>query len=130
MKILTKFADKCIIVRIPIGKEERENLFEATRRCWRASLKRARKADYLLGTIDGEILCVIKIASCNYASSEFCKKEKIECKEKFGVNIKLCENKKRIIFEGINLKDDKKYLGKILPSEYIPRQMPIRYTYL
>jgi hypothetical protein len=126
MEKITKFDDKCIIVRIPIGIDQRKNLYEATRRCWRASLQKARKADYILGTIDGEILCSIKIKSCDYASSDLCKKEKMACKEEFGVNIKHCENKKRIVFEG---KEDKKYLGTKLPQKYIPGQMPIRYSY-
>jgi hypothetical protein len=129
MNKITKFDDKCIIVRIPIGIEQRENIYEATRRCWRANLSRARKADYVLGTIDGEVLCVIKIKCCNYASSDLCEKEKNVCKEEFGAKIKLCENKKRIVFEGKEVKDDKKYLGKILSQKYIPGQMPIRYTY-
>jgi hypothetical protein len=129
MEKITKFDDKCIIVRIPVGIDKRKNLYEATRRCWRANLRKAKEADYVLGTINGEVLCVIKIKSCNYASSDLCEKEKMTCKEEFGVNINLCENKKRIVFEGKEVKDDKKYLGKKLSKEFIPGQMPVRYSY-
>lgn len=129
MENKVEFADKCIIVKTPIGGKEMNNIFEATRRCWRINLNRARKADYVLGTIDGEVLCVIKVKGCDYVSSEFCEKEKKVCKEKFRTNIKLCEAKKRIAFEGKEIKDDKKYLGKKLPEEYIPGRMPVRYTY-
>jgi hypothetical protein len=129
MEKIVEFVDKCIIVKIPIGKEKRSNTYEATRRCWRASLNRAKKANYVLGTIDGQVLCVIRIESCNYVSSKFCEKEKTVCKEEFRTNIKLCEIKKRIEFKGDEVKDDKKYLGKKLPEKYILGQMPIRYTY-
>ena len=129
MENIAVFVDKCIIVRIPIGKEKRSSIKEATRRCWRASLNRAKKANYVLGTIGGVVLCVIRIKSCNYVSFEFCEKEKMICKREFGVNISLCENNKRIEFEGEEVKDDKKYLGKKLPDEYIPGRMPVRYTY-
>jgi len=123
------FLDKCIIVKIPHGIEKRENLYEATRRCWRVNMKKAKDAEYVLGTIDGKILCVIKINICKYVDTEFCEKEKIRCKNDFGVNIKLCEKRRRKEFIGIEETKDKKYLGKILPEEYIPKQMPIRYTY-
>jgi hypothetical protein len=129
MENIVEFADKCIIVKIPVGKEKRVTIKEATRRCWRASLKRAQKADYVLGTIDGKVLCVIKIKSCDCVSDEFCEKEKMVCKEEFGTNIELCKTKKRIEFEGEEVTDDKKYLGKKLPAKYIPGQMPVRYTY-
>jgi len=129
MEKIINFVDKCIIVRIPIGIEKRENIFEATRRCWRANLNKAKKAEYVLGTIDGEVLCVIRIKNCDYVDPLFCKHEKMKCEKDFGVNITLCENKKRIAFEGKEVKDDKKYLGKKLPDKYIPGRMPIKYTY-
>jgi hypothetical protein len=126
---IVNFLDKCIIVKIPIGTEKRRNLYEATRRCWRANLDKAKKAEYVLGTIDGDILCVIKISKCNYVENVFCINEKEKCKRDFGVNIVLCEKIKRIEFEGKEEINDKKYLWKKLPEKYIPKQMPIRYTY-
>ena len=129
MEEISKFTDKCIIVNIPIGKKERAGLYEATRRCWRASLDKAGKADYVLGTDKGKVLCVIKVNGCKYVASEFCAKERAACEKEFGVNTKLCKNKRRIEFEGQELKNDKKYLGKTLLEEYTPGQNPIRYTY-
>lgn len=125
---ITEFDDKCIIVRIPIGSKQRENLYEATRRCWRGNINKAKKADYVLGTIEGKIICVIKVENCNFVSTEFCESEKNICKNEFGVNIELCKKNKRIVFEGKEEKNNK-YFGKILPEKYIPGQMPIRYTY-
>jgi len=129
MPVITNFDDKCIIVKIPIGIYKRVGLKEATRRCWRANYKKAKEAKYVLGTIDGRVLCVLKITKCYYATDEFCGKEKQKCKEDFDVNINLCEQNKRIQFDGEELLDDKKYLNKILPPEYIPKQNPVRYSY-
>jgi hypothetical protein len=129
METITRFDDKCIIVNIPIGIDQRGGLYEATRRCWRVSLRRARRADYVLGTVDGKVLCVIKPNRCDYVSADFCAKEKKRCKEVFHTDTALCEHRKRIAFEGAELKDDTKYLGKMLPAEYIPGQCPVRYTY-
>ena len=42
MEKITRFDDKCVIVKIPIGILTRKSPYEATRRCWRASLSRAR----------------------------------------------------------------------------------------
>ena len=58
MEKLTRFDDKCVIVKIPIGILTRKSPYEATRRCWRASLSRARMADYVLGTVNGKVICV------------------------------------------------------------------------
>jgi len=129
MEKVKKFDDKCIIVRIPIGIQHRSNLYEATRRCWRANLVKAKKAKYVLGTINGKVLCVIKICNCDYVKTEFCNKEMEKCRRDFNADTELCKKNKRIAFEGEEIKNDKKYLGKELPSEYIPGQMPIRYTY-
>lgn len=128
-KIVFDGNDKCIIVRIPISAKCRENSYEATRRCWRVKLIRARKADYVLGTDDGTVKYVIKITGCDYVSDEFCKKEREKCKRDFNANIELCKTSRRIEFEGIELKNDKKYLNKKLPDDYIPKQCPVRYTY-
>jgi len=127
---ITKFDDKCFIVKIPIGIFKRKSPYEATRRCWRANLNRARRADYVLGTIDGRVLCVIKVKNCDYIKEEFCKKEKSFCKNDFGVNTELCKIRKRIAFEGMEMKNDKKYLNKIIPNEYTPSRNPYRYTYI
>jgi len=124
-----KFNDKCIIVKIPIGIKYRKNIFEATRRCWRANLIKARKADYILGTIDGIIECVIKITGCDYVKTEFCKREEEKCRRDFNVNTELCKKYRRIAFEGMEIENDKKFLGKKIPENYIPKQNPIRYTY-
>ena len=123
------FDDNYIIVRIPVGICKRENLYEATRRCWKVNLKRAKEAVYLLGTVDGTVLCVIKIESCYHVSHEFCEKEENICKDVFKANTDLCKIKKRVAFEGKELKDEKKYLGKKLPEKYIPGRCPVRYTY-
>jgi len=130
MEKITKFDDKCIIVKIPIGVYQRKTIYEATRRCWRANLNKARRADYLLGTINGKVECVIKINSCDYVKQKFCDKEEKKCKNDFKVDVKLCKERKRIAFEGNEKKDDKKYLNKILPDKYIKGQYPVRYTYI
>ena len=129
MDKITKFDDKCIIVRIPIGILKRKSPYEATRRCWRVNLSRARRANYLLGTIDGKVICVIKINNCDYVKDKFCNKEIFHCKNDFGADIELCKTRKRVAFEGDEKKDDKKYLNKYLLIEYIPVQNPVRYTY-
>jgi len=129
MDKITKFDDKCIIVRIPIGIYKRKSPYEATRRCWRINLSRAKKANYVLGSIDGKVICVIKIRNCDYVKDEFCNKEKLHCRNDFGVDTKLCEIKKRVAFEGYVIKEDKEYLNKYLPVKYLPVQNPVRYTY-
>lgn len=129
MVIIKKFDDKCIIVNIPIGIQQRNNFYEATRRCWRLNLTRARKANYILGTIDGVVKCVVKICSSDYVKIEFCVKQMEDCKRIFGVNTELCIKNRRIAFEGKEIKLDTKYLSKIIPSEYTPKQNPVRYTY-
>src|SRR5215471_11661885 len=98
MERIKIFDDKCIIVKIPIGAEKSKNLYEATRRCWRANLIRAKKADYVLGTIDGKVLCVIKIKGCDYLKTEFCNNEKEKCRRDFEVDIELCKKSRRIAF--------------------------------
>ncbi|MCL2247317.1 MAG: hypothetical protein FWC10_09460 [Lentimicrobiaceae bacterium] len=129
MNKIEKFEDNCIIVKIPISIYCKDNVYEATRRCWRAKKSRAEKADYVLGTVDGKVECVLKITGCDYVKSEFCKKEMQKCKRDFNVNIELCKNRRRLEFTGTELKNDKKYLNKELPEEYIPKQFPVRYTY-
>ena len=121
--------DKCIIVKIPISINCRKNIFEATRRCWRANRDRAEKANFILGTVDGTVECVIKITGCDYVKTEFCKKEEEKCRRLFNANTELCKTYRRIAFEGNEIKNDKKYLNKKLPENYIPIQNPIRYTY-
>jgi len=129
MEKIIEFNDKCIIVKIPIGIQHRSNFYEATRRCWRAKLIRAKKASYVLGTIDGLVKCVIKINSCDYVKTEFCNKEMEKCKRDFNADTELCKKNKRIAFEGEEIKTDKKYLNKTVPDEYCPKQNPVRYTY-
>jgi len=129
MDKITRFDDKCIIVKISIGVYNRNCPYEATRRCWRANLNRARMADYVLGIIDRKVICVIKIRSCDYVKDQFCNKEKFHCKNDFGTDIELCKIRKRIVFEGDEKKYDKKYLNKYLPVEYLPTINPVRYTY-
>jgi len=36
--IISDFPDKCMLVRIPIGIDYDETIYDATRRCWRANL--------------------------------------------------------------------------------------------
>jgi hypothetical protein len=127
MDNVINFDDNCIIVRIPVGIC-RKSLYEATRRCWRVNLKRAKEAVYLLGTVNGTVLCEIKIESCYHVPHEFCEKEENICKDVFKTNTELCKIKKRVAFEGKE-PDEKKYLGKNLPQKYIPGQCPVRYTY-
>ena len=129
MEKITKLDDKCIIVKIPIGIHQRNNLYEATRRCWRVNLNKAKMADYVLGIIKEEVKCVIKISSCDYVKTEFCKKENKICKIFFNVNTELCKRNRRIAFEGKVINTDKKYLNKTVPHEYLPMQNPVRYTY-
>jgi hypothetical protein len=131
MEQITEFYDNCMIVRIPIGILKRINPYEATRRCWKANLSKAREAEYVLGTVDGKVICVIKVKSCNLLKNDFCKKEEASCKndfgKDFGVGTRKCN--KRIAFEGVEKTDDKKYLNKFLSDEFIPKQNPVRYTY-
>jgi hypothetical protein len=129
MEKITKFDDKCIIVKIPIGIYQRKNLYDATRRCWRINLDRARMADYVLGTFEGKVICVIKVTDCDYVNAKLCAIEKISCKNDFGVDTELCEKRGRVAFEGHEIKDDKKYLNKSIPNEYLPVQNPVKYTY-
>ena len=104
MDNVINFDDNCIIVRIPVGICKR-GLYEATRRCWRVNLKRAKEAVYLLGTVDGKVLCEIKIESCYHVSHEFCEKEENICKDVFKTNTELCKIKKRVAFEGISVSE-------------------------
>ena len=131
MEKIIKFddVDKCVIVSIPIGIYQRKNIIEATRRCWRANFKRAEKAKYVLGVVDGIVKCVIQTSGCDYVKEKLCQKEMEKCRVVFGVNTKLCKKHKRLVFEGIELKNDKKYLGKKIPDIYLPKQNPVRYTY-
>jgi len=129
MNGITNFKDKCIIVKIPIGTHCRKNIYEATRRCWRLDLIRARKAEYLLGIIDGVVKCVIKVKNCGYLEEEFCNKEENNCKKYFNVDVKLCKKSRRIAFVGEEIKFDKKYLCKKIPDEYLMKRNPVRYTY-
>jgi len=130
MCVIAGFVDNCIIVKIPVGVNRRKTLYEATRRCWRADLNRARRAEYVLGTVDGvKVECVIKIKSCDYVRDAFCDKEEAVCRADFGVDTALCKTRRRIAFEGDEMKDDKKYLNRSLPKGYMPKQNPVRYTY-
>lgn len=126
---ITQFDDKCMIVDIR-HSAKKSSLYESTRRCWRADLSRAKKADYVLGAIDGRIWCVIKPSRCDYITIELCCKEEESCKNVFSTNPELCKYSRRIAFEGEEMKDDKKYLyKKIIPEKYIPGRNPVRYTY-
>jgi hypothetical protein len=131
MKTIKEFVDKCIIVRIPIGILRRITPYEATRRCWRASLTKVKNVKYVLGIDDGKVICVIEVKSCDYVENDFCEKEEASCKndfgEDFGVGTKKCNG--RIAFEGVEKKDDEKYLNKYVPDEFLPRQNPVRYTF-
>jgi hypothetical protein len=134
MEEITEFKDKCMIIRVRDESVHiRGSLYESVRRCWRANLDSAKKADYVLAIVgNSEVRGVFKPTSWDYIDSEFCKKEakaSRECKGKFDVNTELCKKRNRIGFVGEAIKDDKKYLNKLVPEKYFPRQMPVRYTY-
>jgi hypothetical protein len=105
------------------------------RRCWRANLGRAKKADYVLVIISGrgkydlEVQGVFKPERWYCPDAKFCEKNAEECREEYGVNTGLCETNKRIAFEGQEITNDVKYLHKLIPSAFFPTQNPFRYAY-
>lgn len=52
------------IICVRIGKIQRENIYEMTRKFWRVNLKRAKNAQYLIGVLDGHVEIVIEIDGC------------------------------------------------------------------
>jgi hypothetical protein len=140
METITQFDDNCIIVGIPRSIQRDgtltddiiltdSSLYESVRRCWRASLGRASRAKYLIGTIDvKKVDIVVEIHSCDYVKNNYCdicrKKRREERKED-------CEDEDGtiLIFEGDKIKGDTKYLNKEIPEDYRPGQNPVRYTY-
>ena len=136
MKKITCFKENCMIIRV--RKESiviRGNLYEAVRRCWRANMQMAQKADYVLavvGTlknIDLEVKAVYKTERWYCPADEgLCKIKKEECTKKYKVNTDLCLVHSRIAFEGIEIKEIN-YLHNKIPADYYPLQNPFRYTY-
>jgi hypothetical protein len=131
MNVIREFKDRCIIIRV---REEsiriRGSLKEAVRRCWRANLQRAKKADYVLAIIgtSKRIEGVFKPKKWYCLDDNFCREQEQECK-KYETNTELCAIRKRIAFDGEKIINDVKYLHKVIPDEYLPAMNPFRYTY-
>lgn len=135
MEKIAKFSHNCIIIRV--RKESvaiRGSLYEAVRRCWRASKQKAEKAVYVLAIVsdpgeeDLEVKAVYEPKRWYSPAKDSCRENEKECKNKYGTNIDLCRNKPRIAFEGKEMKDSV-YLYKLIPNTHFPRQNPFRYTY-
>jgi hypothetical protein len=136
MDKIREFKDECMIIRIrPESVGIRGSLLEAVRRCWRANLQRAQKSEYVLAIIstiddgDLEVKGVFKPECWDYLDDGFCREKEQECKEKYDVKTERCAERKRIAFTGEEIKDDVKYLHKLIPDKYFPTQNPFRYTY-
>ena len=129
MADIIKFHDNCMLVRIPIGIEFDPTTYDATRRCWRANIEKARRADYVLAIVNGIVKGVFK-PEWYITTDKECEKERERCK-RMKVNTKLCKVCKRIRFNGVEAPDDvkKRYLNKEVPSEYQKCQNPVRYTF-
>ena len=132
MEKITNFKDKCIIIRIRHESIDiRGSLYEAVRRCWRASKERAEEADYVLAVVGRSrvVEAVFKPSRWYYLDDEFCKNQEEVCKTGYGVNTDLCKIKRRIAFEGEEIPHDTNYLHKQIPDKYSSMQNPVRYTY-
>ncbi|MDR1565692.1 MAG: hypothetical protein LBS48_00215, partial [Treponema sp.] len=102
MDVIKELKDKCVIIKV---REEsvlrRGSVYEAVRRCWRASLQRAEEADYVLAIIgrDKRVKGVFKPKEWYSLDDNFCRKQKWECEE-YETDTKLCAIRKRIAFDG------------------------------
>jgi len=129
MDNIINFHDNCMIVRIPKSITS-EKIYDATRRCWRANIKKAERADYVLAVVGGIVQCVFKPEKWHITTDKECEKERERCKY-MKVNTKLCKVRKRIRFDGVEASDDvkKRYLNKEVPFEFQKRQNPVGYTF-
>jgi hypothetical protein len=131
MEQITKFDDKCVIIRIrqkSIGI--RGSLYEAARRCWRTVLAKAEDADYVLVLVGDnlKVAGVFKPDRWYYLEDDFCEKNMKEC-EKLGTKTERCKKNRRIAFEGKELTDDVKYLNKLIPKECSPGETHVSFAY-
>jgi len=127
---ILSFTDNCMIVYIPLGITYEGSIYDAARRCWRASKTKAEAADYVLAVVDGIVKGVFKPEKWKVTTAKECEEEKDRCKT-MRANMEYCKTKKRIRFIGCEASDDikKKYLNKAIPDEYRHSQNPVRYSY-
>jgi len=127
---ILSFTDNCMIVYIPIGITYEGNIYDAARRCWRASKTKAVAADYVLAVVDGIVRGVFKPEKWKVTTDKECEEEKDRCKT-MRANMEYCKTKKRMRFIGCEAPDDvkKKYLNKAIPDEYQNSQNPVRYSF-
>ncbi|MBP3716627.1 MAG: hypothetical protein IKP81_10235 [Paludibacteraceae bacterium] len=84
----------------------RPSTYEATRKYWRMSIERAKKASLLIGHVDGIVKEVIKPSNCS------------KSKEPGLTN--------RVVFEGEEL-NNSPYLGKLITNIVTIGQNPVNY---
>jgi uncharacterized protein len=72
---IKEFADKCMIVRIPVSINF-DKIYDATRRCWRANIDNARRADYVIAVVDGIVQGVFKPEKWLVTTDKECEEEK------------------------------------------------------
>jgi hypothetical protein len=116
---------RCFIVKIKQKTiDERGSVYEAARKFWAADIERAMRAEYVLAVLassQGKVIGVYTPDTWKDVTREY-----VEYQHKHGRPV---SSRTRIAFEGAELKDDTKYLGKMLPLEFIPGQNPVKYTY-
>ncbi len=102
--LVPKGADRLMCVKI--GKEKRENLYEMTRKYWRADMKRARLATHVLAIKDGIVIGVFHADKWVYTDNP--------------------QYEGRLEFIG---KEDpaSDYVGKSVASFYGQSQNPVKY---
>ena len=127
---ISSFTDNCMIVNISLSITYDGSIYDAARRCWRASKTRAEAADYVLAVADGIVKGVFKPEKWNVTTAKECEEEKNRCMT-MGVNMGECIPENRIRFIGCEAPDDikKKYLDKAIPDEYRKSQNPVQYTF-
>jgi hypothetical protein len=128
---IEEFNDKCMIIKIkPATIRGRKNdVYDAVRWAWKANLKRAERADYVLAVetgTGGRIIGVFKPEKWYKATAENDKRYGHFLNEGGSE-----ETEKRIAFQGERADKNamNRYLNKFLPLEFRTSQNPVRYTY-
>jgi hypothetical protein len=109
--------EKCMLIKIKQETiREQGSIYEAVRQWWTADIDKARRADLVLAILVGSGGEVIGV----YKPSKW-------------YEVIAVSGKKRIAFEGKEITNDVKYLGKKLPDIF-PEidagfQNPVRYTF-
>ena len=120
---INQFNEKCMIIKIRHKTIlERGSIYEAVRRFWRADIKRAEQAEYVLAyEIEKKTIIGVYVPTLWYITNE-------ENVKKYGGEV----DNNRIAFIGEEAENEikNKYLNKGIPDKYKTKsQNPVQYSY-